>query len=195
MDVLFHSTILIETKPLPKEVAELLEKNVSLLRTLNTFNKASLEGKNHHIREDKIIELRDLKSKLNAAFLEYDEAWKGAVDEILCFGPRRHGPNILLNHVGTYQNRGSVWTLIEGGKLTTWPSDSNIISGFQMSTQAGPLCREPMRGVCYVLKEWTIEKTLRYGVSGRELIIIIAFIGRFLPLLSRLFHIKGFAYV
>ena len=106
-------------------------------------------------------ELIELKSKLDAAFVEADEEWKGAVDEILCFGPRRQGPNVLLNHVEAYQNRGNVWTLIEGGRLDLWPSDSSIISGFQMSTHAGPLCREPMRGVCYVLEEWVIERALR----------------------------------
>lgn len=32
--------------------------------------------------------------------------------------------------------------------------DSSIIAGFQMATQAGPLCEEPMHGVCFIIEEW-----------------------------------------
>lgn len=31
-----------------------------------------------------------------------------------------------------------------------------MINGFQLATFAGPLCEEPMMGVCFVVKKWEI---------------------------------------
>ena len=33
--------------------------------------------------------------------------------------------------------------------------DNSIVSGFQLATLAGPLCEEPLMGVCFVIAEWT----------------------------------------
>ena len=33
--------------------------------------------------------------------------------------------------------------------------DNSIISGFQLATLAGPLCEEPLLGVCFVIENWT----------------------------------------
>lgn len=35
--------------------------------------------------------------------------------------------------------------------------DSSFINGFQLATLAGPLCEEPMMGVAYFIKDWTID--------------------------------------
>lgn len=39
--------------------------------------------------------------------------------------------------------------------------NSSFINGFQMATLAGPLCEEPMMGVAFIIKDWTIESTAR----------------------------------
>lgn len=31
-----------------------------------------------------------------------------------------------------------------------------MINGFQLATLSGPLCEEPMMGVCFILKKWEI---------------------------------------
>lgn len=33
--------------------------------------------------------------------------------------------------------------------------DNSMISGFQLATLAGPLCEEPLMGVCFVIENWT----------------------------------------
>ena len=33
-------------------------------------------------------------------------------------------------------------------------NDNSIISGFQLATIAGPMCEEPMMGVCFVVEDW-----------------------------------------
>lgn len=35
-----------------------------------------------------------------------------------------------------------------------WDYDNSVISGFQLATLAGPLCEEPLMGVCFVIENW-----------------------------------------
>lgn len=37
--------------------------------------------------------------------------------------------------------------------------DNSIISGFQLATLSGPLCEEPMMGVCFAVERWEIQST------------------------------------
>ena len=45
--------------------------------------------------------------------------------------------------------------------------DNSIVSGFQLATLAGPLCEEPLMGVCFVIEKWTsLEKKMTSLVAG-----------------------------
>lgn len=45
--------------------------------------------------------------------------------------------------------------------------DNSIISGFQLATLAGPLCEEPLMGVCFVVENWTsVEQEEPSAVTG-----------------------------
>ncbi|CAB3384648.1 Hypothetical predicted protein [Cloeon dipterum] len=70
------------------------------------------------------------------------------IKEKLSFGPRRCGPNILLNRIEGH--KGSVWT--EEGAY-----GSTFINGFQLATFAGPLCEEPLMGVCFIVQDFKEE--------------------------------------
>lgn len=35
--------------------------------------------------------------------------------------------------------------------------ENSFVNGFQIATVAGPLCEEPMTGVCFVVEDWTID--------------------------------------
>lgn len=35
--------------------------------------------------------------------------------------------------------------------------ENSFVNGFQIATVAGPLCEEPMMGVCFVVEDWTID--------------------------------------
>lgn len=37
---------------------------------------------------------------------------------------------------------------------------NSMINGFQLTTLSGPLCEEPMMGVCFILKKWKIHGDL-----------------------------------
>lgn len=49
----------------------------------------------------------------------------------------------------------SVWTSKDNGVLTKY--ENSFINGFQIATVAGPLCEEPMMGVCFIVEDWTID--------------------------------------
>lgn len=80
----------------------------------------------------------------------------------------RYGPNILLNSVEGYQ-RPSLWQCLRGedsggdnsGGLSAglWDFDTSIISGFQLATLSGPMCEEPLMGVCFSIERWDVQSS------------------------------------
>lgn len=51
----------------------------------------------------------------------------------------------------------SVWSpkVNENAVLTKY--ENSFVNGFQIATVAGPLCEEPMSGVCFIVEDWTID--------------------------------------
>jgi len=35
--------------------------------------------------------------------------------------------------------------------------ENSFMNGFQIATLAGPLCEEPMMGVCFIVEDWTVD--------------------------------------
>ncbi|KAJ8398303.1 hypothetical protein AAFF_G00428730 [Aldrovandia affinis] len=127
------ATVAVRAMPLPEEATRLLEASGELIRTMEHFNLSAKEGKGRR--------------------------WRGAVERIWAFGPRRFGPNVLLNSVEGY-GRPSVWQCLEeegsggGGVGAYWDFDSSVVSGFQLAALAGPMCAEPLMGVCFCVERW-----------------------------------------
>ena len=155
-------TVQIRAKPLPEMATRLLTENAELLRTLQQYLDAQLAGKSEDIATAKLNQemketLLEFKEKLRTA-LEEDEFYKGAIDQIWAFGPKRNGPNILLNRIDGYE-RHSVWSCLESGSNSykVRKLDHSIVSGFQLATLAGPMCEEQLMGVCFCVEKWDIE--------------------------------------
>ena len=68
-------------------------------------------------------------------------------------GPNGCGPNILVNEIASYQERSNYWS---EAKENLKQLDQQLLSGFQLATQSGPLCEEPMAGVGFRLLEWEV---------------------------------------
>ena len=113
-------------------------------------------------------ELSSLHDELHIVFNSAGVQWADAVDHIWSFGPKRNGLNLLINRVEGY-NRLSVWSVLGerksdcsavcSGEVRVCSgevrvNDSSVIAGFQMATQAGPLCEEPMHGVGFIVEQW-----------------------------------------
>lgn len=160
-----RSTLKIHAKALPIEVVKLLEDSQVLLKSLKDC-ESYFEGDKTNLISDTVLrDFENFKISLEKAF--NDSNWDSSiVKNIWSFGPKRCGPNILVNEVTGY-DKGTVWPcdskFKESDDDTTTSSESrdafnsNFVNGFQMATAAGPLCEEPMVGVCFVVEEWTMD--------------------------------------
>ena len=165
-------TVKIRALPLPATVTRLLEENAHLIKTLSKFATARLTDKLDRqvissINEDTATALNAFKGKLNEAFESSGDAWAdGVINRIWSFGPRRNATNILLNRTTNYV-RPSIWNFAASTEknpdLGVWAYDSSVVSGFQIAAQTGPLCEEPMMGVCFVIERWEIDALLLRG--------------------------------
>lgn len=107
----------IDAKPLPENVTKLLEKNTNLIKLLDSYCNKGVEkngerenfsGENQpnerSMSDKKQKEVKIFKNELEAAFLE--AGWEDNIlDKIWSFGPRKCGPNILLNETDYKQKK------------------------------------------------------------------------------------------
>jgi ribosome assembly protein 1 len=98
------------------------------------------------------------------------EALKG---RLWTFGPRRDGSNMLLSAIdcdASVSARGSWFFKPREGSLL-YQLQSSIVTGFQVATEAGPLCAEPMLGVAFVLESLEligVEESYLEAASDKE---------------------------
>ncbi|XP_072321106.1 elongation factor-like GTPase 1 [Eucyclogobius newberryi] len=152
------ATVSIRAVPLPHEVTSLLESSAELVRTLEQVNMSLREGRVLEVSPRTLEEISALKERLEA--LLPGHRWRNAVERIWAFGPRRYGPNILLNSVESYQ-RPSVWQCLSSSgdkpQNTLRDLDNSIVSGFQLASLSGPMCEEPLMGVCFSVERWDVQ--------------------------------------
>ncbi len=146
-------SLAIKALPMPEAAVKILVENSELLKS---------DDRRMVIMNNDLPALVELQSKLREVF-KSDEKHKDdfvdCVKNIISFGPRRQGPNILVNQTG-----GSCC------QLENWKE--SIINGFQLATLAGPLCEEPLHGVAFLLKEFNVvevkaENDLYGPLSGQ----------------------------
>lgn len=110
-------TVRLRVRPLPTTVTEFLQKNAGAIRRLYSEKKAQEEGKKgtamdsevteEHgeadeipVAETGVLSLLDFREKLRSAFAEekgQEHVWAEVVEKIAAFGPRRTGPNLLID--------------------------------------------------------------------------------------------------
>ncbi|KAK1710912.1 hypothetical protein CaCOL14_005072 [Colletotrichum acutatum] len=121
----------------------------------------------------KIMSLDDFKTGLQSA-LESSrggrEHFKSAIDRIAAFGPRRTGPNILIDATkeGLLAKLFSQTASSERDSSAAPQADEalhpahvadKIPYAFQLATAQGPLCHEPVRGIAVFLEDVVINPT------------------------------------
>lgn len=130
-----------------------------------------------NLNQETFKAIADLKTLLDKAFKAAGHEWQNAVNEIWSFGPNGCGPNILLNRIQTYP-RPSVWEKAASVDSPLAAYDTNFVTGFQIATAAGPLCEEPMMGVCFIIQDWSLapapnnkqEQVPSLGISSGHII-------------------------
>lgn len=91
-------TIKIRAEPLPEEVTELLEKHTSLIRDYDQ----ALSSRSQKLPESLSKNIAELQKTLAKAFS--DAGWpEETMDQIWSVGPRRCGPNVLLNRIPRFK--------------------------------------------------------------------------------------------
>lgn len=113
-------TVRLRVVPLPAAVSEFFTKQVGTLKRLHSQKRWATEkpesseangglentqqatdaDASDEAREGNILSLKDFREELSKLFSEVTddtELWKNAVDRIAAFGPRRIGPNILVD--------------------------------------------------------------------------------------------------
>ncbi|GAB1292289.1 Elongation factor-like GTPase 1 [Apodemus speciosus] len=163
------ATLSVRAIPLPEEVTRILEENSDLIRSMELLTSSLNEGRNtqaiHQKTQEKIWEF---KGKLEKHLT--GRKWRNTVDQIWSFGPRKCGPNILVSRSEDFQN--SVWSgpagreSKEAGRFRDF--GNSIVSGFQLATLSGPMCEEPLMGVCFVLEKWELNKCAEQGASDKQ---------------------------
>ncbi|XP_041645818.1 elongation factor-like GTPase 1 [Cheilinus undulatus] len=157
------ATICIRAIPLPEEVTCLLESSTELIRALEQVNMSLREGSSLDMSPRSLEAIAGLKAQLEN--LLQGRRWRNAVERIWAFGPRRYGPNILLNSVDDY-HRPSIWQCLSRGASDDIGQapvirdfDNSIVSGFQLATLSGPMCEEPLMGVCFSVEQWDVQSS------------------------------------
>ncbi|KAF9991069.1 Cytoplasmic GTPase/eEF2-like protein (ribosomal biogenesis) [Mortierella antarctica] len=177
-----HVRFVVRTVPIPEELKKFLtdhaEQIQAYVESVHLGGGAQHSGKlvpAGHTPEDQAKKLEKLISELEPLFAKAGEIWKGKEKEILAFGPRRVGPNLLINNLGIEfsRNRGGSSANntenVEAKENTINVQDmaESIHTGFQIATNGGPLCGEPMLGMAFFLQEIEIlEGENEAGVSS-----------------------------
>ncbi|KAE8340422.1 hypothetical protein BDV24DRAFT_62336 [Aspergillus arachidicola] len=201
-------SIRLRVVPLPEAVTEYFTKQVGTIKRLQSQRHAAAEDKaangtpdstqqvetsdaTDEAREGSVLSLKDFKNELNKIFdeevKEDKELWKDVVDRIIAFGPRRVGPNILVD--ATTVNTCDKFLLEDPKQQPTVNTETSsrealivrdfcdkIAYAFQLATGQGPLCQEPMQGTAVFLEEITVnasEEELDLGRLTGEAIRLV----------------------
>ena len=166
-------TIKLRVRPLPGNVTDFLVKHSDAVARIYSDRRAKEDGigvddddidLGVDVAMTKCLSPDDFYQQLQVALEKGKgrEVWKGATANIAAFGPRRTGPNLLIDAtMGKFLPR----LFIKGSEAppettssTFDPSDfrDNIVYAFQLATAQGPLCHEPMQGVAVLVEDITV---------------------------------------
>ncbi|KAF9891792.1 Cytoplasmic GTPase/eEF2-like protein (ribosomal biogenesis) [Aspergillus nanangensis] len=186
-------TMRLRVVPLPPAVTEFLTKHIGTIKLLQSQKREakSNEGSTGNAAattlqqiettdatdealEGSLLSLQDFKTELTQLFdneiTDDKELWQNVVDRITAFGPRRIGPNILVD--GTKVNTCEKFLLEDAKQQPTLSTETSsrealivrdfcdkIAYAFQLATGQGPLCQEPIQGAAVFLEELAVNAT------------------------------------
>ncbi|EYE92969.1 GTPase RIA1 [Aspergillus ruber CBS 135680] len=173
-------TVRLRVVPLPEPVTEFFTKQAATIKQLQSQKHAAVEDKaveeangngaeetgdvSHEAQAGDVMSLENFRKELTRIFdeevKENKELWQDVVDKITAFGPRRIGPNILVD--ATAVNTSDKF-LLDEPHTNISPEDrqalivrdftDKIAYAFQLATSQGPLCQEPIQGTAVFLEE------------------------------------------
>ncbi|CAG8470536.1 6222_t:CDS:10 [Acaulospora colombiana] len=179
-----YCNIKIRAVPLPPNVTAFLNQHtITIKNMLDERQRGRNDSQSTEEYEDvskEVINKNERASNIEKFFNDLEsefeksadkEIWKNSIDNIWAFGPKREGPNILINRVPnysrkswrknvnslkTFENETSKEVSEKSLELTIRDFEEAIHTGFQLATKAGPLCAEPLMGVAYFLEDFKV---------------------------------------
>lgn len=165
----------VRASPLPEAVIDLLNSQAECLRVIaRIITSKSGPGQTtlDELCDPTKKRINDFKHQLERAFADSRKEraeWRhlfqpDVVDRIWSFGPRYSGPNLLIASEEIAMNI-DLWSKIGiSNQPQRFDKDEledytdSFISGFQLAAQSGPLCEEPLMGVCFSILDWTFSE-------------------------------------
>ncbi|KAG5959065.1 hypothetical protein E4U58_005102 [Claviceps cyperi] len=182
-------TITLRIRPLASDVTEFLLKKADSIKHLYTETRrtASSDGQEQEADDEADATALDAAAAAAASRLSVEgiqkqlqklfdtakggrDTFRTRTDQIAAFGPRRSGPNILLD-----ATRDNILTKVfsstppDNNKTTTIPRAGEalnprhladkIVDAFQLAMAQGPLCHEPIQGVAVTLEDIALDLT------------------------------------
>ncbi|KAJ3358476.1 Cytoplasmic GTPase/eEF2-like protein (ribosomal biogenesis) [Allomyces javanicus] len=139
-------TVRVRSLPLPKEVTDFLVAEADAVQRL-------VEGMGDDPTTTQPL-VTDFLARLQAIFdkeAPNEPHWRNVSQRLWALGPRRTGPNLLLNDISGYDR--APWLTAVGTTVAEY--ENAVLTGFQLATSAGPLCSEPMHGVAFSVERVT----------------------------------------
>ena len=162
-DQKFELSVRAET--IPQALVQVLNKHGAALAALR--RKVRLHDASVPLDEEVSREFHDVLETLPKCWTRYMQAlWSVGMSE-------RMGPNLLVNLINGCARLRLNWPWNSSDASTPEPAvegaiedvvEDNInsfVSGFQLACNRGPLCEEPMVGVCFVLQVHTLRGVIQ----------------------------------
>ncbi|CCE63701.1 hypothetical protein TPHA_0F02190 [Tetrapisispora phaffii CBS 4417] len=129
--------------PMNNDAVKYIENNADIIKDfLTTDYIQNHEGETKLTKQDFITKLKSILKSGNSEI----DIWDNLESEIVLFGPKRIGNNILMSK----NNLLNSPFLITDGAFEF--SDS-VINGFQNSVNEGPLANEVVQGMCVIIED------------------------------------------
>ncbi|XP_070507349.1 elongation factor-like GTPase 1 [Chironomus tepperi] len=149
-------TIKIVASPLPQNIVKFLESNKEQLKIF----ASTMEGSSG-------IEVnKDLLDAFSTELKNSEIVQQFEMTDIWSIGPKKLSTCLLINKSKYIHHNLLSSETIDG------LYDRAIINGFQSAIQAGPLCLEPMHGICFIMQEFQIDESIDKRDSSISGIII-----------------------
>ncbi|CAL3969270.1 unnamed protein product [Diplocarpon coronariae] len=184
-------SVRLTVRPLPTEVTSFLSKNSSAIKRLYSDRKAAEKGTemggetesgeqddvDDVIDETTVLSLAEFKKELQNTFAGIRgqrDPWASAVEQITAFGPRRTGPNLLIDSTKDgicgriLREEADEKEQTVGDTLEARDFSDKISYAFQLATGQGPMCNEPVQGIAVFLEEITVTPSADDESSARD---------------------------
>ncbi|CEP60990.1 GTPase RIA1 LALA0_S02e04280g [Lachancea lanzarotensis] len=145
----------IRTVPLPDAITQFLLEHEREIKAISE-------------RKEHLAGVAEFKASLDRLFAEAatkDKIWSHSSVDVSAFGGKRVGPNILISNCLRLEDSSNL------SDDDTFEYGSSLINGFELAVNQGPLCHEPVQGMCVFVEdvhEMSHEEIQKLSVQNHQ---------------------------